>query len=58
MTALPDDPTASPDPALAMAPPHVALGMVQTFMVTAAGTDMGPLPSMAPMGSPMASTAP
>ncbi len=57
MTALPD-PSASPDPALMSATPHFALGMVQQFMVTAAGTEVGPLPSMAPMGSPMASTGP
>jgi len=59
MAALPD-PSASPDPAWATAPPHFALGMVQTFTVTAAGTEVGPLPSAAPMGSmaPAASTAP
>ncbi len=57
MTELPA-PSASLDPALASAPPHFMLGMVQTFSVTAAGTQPGPLPSMAPMGSPVASTAP
>lgn len=60
MTALPTDPEASLDPALASAPPHFALGMVQTFTVTPAGTEVGPLPSampMGPMGSPEASPA-
>jgi hypothetical protein len=60
MTELPADPNASLDPALASATPHFMLGMVQTFTVTAAGTEAGPLPSAAPMGSdmPMGSTAP
>ena len=60
MTELPTDPAASIDPALLAAPPHFALGMVQTFTVTPAGTEVGPLPSdmpMAPMGSPEASPA-
>lgn len=59
MTELPD-PSASPDPAMEMAPPHFALGMMQLFEVTAAGTEVGPLPPSAPMGSemPAASTAP
>ena len=49
MTELPTDPTASMDPALLAAPPHVALGMMQTFTVTPAGTEVGPLPSAMPM---------
>lgn len=47
-------PDASIDPALMAAPPHFALGMVQTFTVTPAGTEVGPLPSEMPMGSPAA----
>jgi hypothetical protein len=52
-------PDASIDPALMAAPPHFALGMVQTFTVTAAGTEVGPLPSAMPMdhASPEASPA-
>ena len=52
-------PDASIDPALMAAPPHFALGMVQTFTVTAAGTEVGPLPSAVPMdhASPEASPA-
>lgn len=51
-------PDATLDPALASATPHFMLGMVQTFTVTPAGTEVGPLPSampMSPMGSPEAS---
>lgn len=47
-------PDASIDPALLAAPPHFALGMIQTFTVTPAGTEVGPLPSAMPMGSPAA----
>ena len=54
-------PTESTDPSsIPSGPPHFALGMVQTFTVTAAGTEVGPLPSdmpMGPMGSPEASPA-
>ncbi len=57
MTELPTDPDASLDPALASAPPHFALGMVQTFTVTPAGTEVGPLPSAMPMEHPEASPA-
>ena len=59
MTELPTDPAASLDPALMAAPPHFALGMVQTFTVTPAGTEVGPLPSAMPMdhASPEASPA-
>jgi hypothetical protein len=60
MTEVPSDPAATLDPALASAPPHFMLGMVQTFTVTAAGSEVGPLPSampMGPMGSPAASPA-
>lgn len=52
MTELPTDPAASLDPALASAPPHFMLGMIQTFTVTAAGTEVGPMPSAMPMASP------
>jgi plastocyanin len=59
MTELPSDPNASLDPAFAAAPPHFALGMVQAFTVTPAGTEVGPLPSAMPMdhASPEASPA-
>jgi hypothetical protein len=60
LTELPTDPAATLDPAVASAPPHFMLGMVQTFTVTPAGTEVGPLPSempMGPMGSPEASPA-
>jgi len=54
-------PTESTDPSsIPSGPPHFALGMIQTFTVTPAGTEVGPLPSampMAPMGSPEASPA-
>lgn len=52
-------PDASIDPALLAAPPHFALGMIQTFTVTPAGTEVGPLPSALPMdhASPEASPA-
>lgn len=58
MTEFPA-PDASIDPALMAAPPHVALGMMQTFTVTPAGTEVGPLPSAMPMdhASPVASPA-
>jgi hypothetical protein len=36
-------------------PPHLALGMVQEFMVTAAGSTPGPLPAAPPAGDPAAS---
>lgn len=57
MTELP---TASTDPSsIPSGPPHFTLGMIQTFTVTPAGTDVGPLPSAAPAGEmPMGSTAP
>lgn len=61
MTEIPTDPAATLDPALASATPHFMLGMVQTFTVTPAGTEVGPLPSPAPMpmgSQPAASTAP
>ena len=60
MTEVPSDPNATLDPALASATPHFMLGMVLTFTVTPAGTEVGPLPSdvpMAPAGSPEASPA-
>jgi hypothetical protein len=60
MTELPTDPNASMDPALLAGTPHFMLGMIQTFTVTPAGSEVGPLPSaapMAPMGSPEASPA-
>lgn len=60
MTGFPTDPKATLDPVLASAPPHFTLGMIQTFTVTPAGTQVGPLPSampMAPAGSPEASPA-
>jgi hypothetical protein len=50
-------PDASIDPALLAAPPHFTLGMVQTFTVTPAGTEVGPLPSGSPMEHPMGSPA-
>lgn len=34
--------------ALMANPPHLALGMIQEFTVTAAGTEIGPLPEAAP----------
>ena len=62
LTEMPDL-SASPDPsasAPAFGPPHAFLGMVQQFTVTPAGTEPGPLPSAAPMGShgPTGSEAP
>jgi hypothetical protein len=40
-------------------PPHFVLGMIQTFTVTAAGTEPGPVPSAMPMGEmPEGSPAP
>lgn len=51
-------PTESTDPsAIPSGPPHFALGMVQTFTVTAAGTEVGPLPSDMPMEHPAESPA-
>ncbi len=50
-------PDASVDPALLEAPPHFTLGMVQTFTVTPAGTEVGPLPSGSPMDHPTGSPA-
>jgi hypothetical protein len=53
-------PTESTDPSsIPSGPPHVALGMIQTFTVTPAGTEVGPLPSAMPMdhASPEASPA-
>lgn len=48
-------PTESTDPSsIPSGPPHFALGMVQTFTATPAGTEVGPLPSVMPMGSPAA----
>jgi uncharacterized cupredoxin-like copper-binding protein len=49
MTAIPSGP---PAPDASFGPPHVMLGMRQEFMVTAAGTEVGPLPSA---GTPSAS---
>lgn len=49
MTAVPSGP---PAPDASFGPPHVMLGMRQEFTVTAAGTDVGPLPSA---GTPEAS---
>jgi plastocyanin len=48
----------SPAPGESPGVPHFMLGMRQTFTGTAAGTPVGPLPSMAPMASPMGSAAP
>jgi len=43
-----DPETASPEAqALMQSPPHMALGMLQEFTVTAAGTEPGPLPEPA-----------
>lgn len=49
MTAIPSGP---PAPDASFGPPHVMLGMRQEFTVTAAGTEVGPLPST---GTPEAS---
>jgi hypothetical protein len=54
MTEIPTDPAATLDPALASAAPHFMLGMIQTFTATPAGTEVGPMPSAMPMGSPAA----
>ncbi len=54
MTELPS-PSADPS-SIPSGPPHLALGMMQTFTVTAAGTDVGPMPSAMPM-APAASPA-
>lgn len=57
MTEIPAD-DADPS-AIPSGPPHFALGMVQTFTATAAGTEPGPLPSEMPMsGMPEGSPAP
>jgi len=48
----------SPAPGESPGVPHFMLGMRQTFTGTDAGTPVGPLPSIAPMESPMGSTAP
>lgn len=50
MTELPS-PSADPS-SIPSGPPHMALGMVQTFTATAAGSEVGPLPSAMPMASP------
>jgi uncharacterized cupredoxin-like copper-binding protein len=51
-------PSESADPSsFPSGPPHFALGMVQTFTVTAAGTEPGPLPSTMPMEHPAESPA-
>lgn len=49
MTAIPSGP---PAPDASFGPPHAMLGMRQEFTVTAAGTEVGPLPSA---GTPSAS---
>jgi hypothetical protein len=54
-------PGPSPAPGASVPPqgqPHFMLGMRQEFTGTDAGTAVGPLPSMAPMASPMSSAAP
>ena len=54
------EPPPSPAPGTSAAPqgvPHVMLGMMQAFTATEAGTEVGPLPSTAPM-EPAGSTAP
>ena len=56
MTEFPD-PSASPNPAWETAKPHFMLGMMQLFAVTAAGTEVGPMPSTGPE-MPAESTAP
>lgn len=51
-------PTESTDPSsIPSGPPHFALGMIQTFTVTPAGTEVGPLPSPMPMEHPEGSPA-
>ena len=50
--------SASPAPGASPGVPHFMLGMRQTFTGTDTGTAVGPLPSLAPMASPMVSAAP
>ena len=54
------DPADAPPAAQALManPPHLALGMIQEFLVTAAGTEVGPLPEAVPMASVTRSSAP
>ncbi len=58
-TTMPD-PSASPAASAPTGTPHFMLGMRQEFTVTAAGTPVGPLPSLAPTASvaPAGSAAP
>ncbi len=58
-TSMPDA-SAAAQPSAGTGTPHFMLGMRQEFTVTAAGTEVGPLPSSAPAGSmaPGSSAAP